>query len=283
MVRAAPFLLLALAGCANEPASAPQPAELLAASDRHYGGIERMPTPDLRRYCMSAYWAKQADKLSACLGEVASRRKWLGVSSVADCREGSHACDLLARELHLGALRALDTADYAEAIGRASELHAMHRERAGFRYEAVDALGALAVAHGLAGDRPAAEKYRTELERFGFGPFSGLHFERIWLARAAMAVRDYERAYVEVRRLDFGFDSLTERAAATYAPTGEADGYRFILGKSALETGRLEQAKAGFAGLQDSKALDASKTGFVVSPEEIEHDLARARGQNQRK
>ena len=277
MVRAAPLLFVALAGCAGEPAPLPQHGELLAVSDRQHGGIDRMPTPDLRRYCMSAYWAKQRDRLGACLEEMEIRRKWLGVTSVRDCAATSHACDLLARELHLGALRALDAADYADAIRRADDLHRMHRERVGNRYEAVDALGVLAVASALSGDTNRSNQFVAELKRFGFGPFSGLHFERIWLARAAMATRDYERAYAEVRRVDFGFDALTERAAAAYAPTDEADGYRFILHKSALETGRVEEGRAGLAQLlaAPSLSLEASKTGCIVSREDLARDLQR--------
>lgn len=271
MVRAAPLLLVALAGCAGEPAPLPQHGELLAVSDRQHGGIDRMPTPELRRYCMSAYWAKQRDRLAACLEEMEIRRKWLGVTSASDCAAPSHACDLLARELHLGALRALDAGDYGEAIRLAGDLRAMRRER----YEAVDALGILAVATALSGETP--DRFVEELRRFGFGPFSGLHFERIWLARAAMATRDYERAYAEVRRVDFGFDALTERAAAAYAPTDEADGYRFILHKSALETGRVEEGRAGLAQLLAAPALslEASKTGCVVSREDLARDLQR--------
>jgi hypothetical protein len=271
MVRTAPLLLVALVGCAAEPVQAPKHDALLAASDRQHGGIDRIPTPELRRYCMSAYWAKQPDRLAACLGEIEARRKWLGVTGARDCMAASHACDLLARELHLGALSALDAGAYDEAIRLAADLRTMRRER----YEAVDAVGILAVATALSGDKP--DRYVEELERFGFGPFSGLHFERIWLARAAMAMRDYERAYAEVRRLDFGFDTLTERAAATYAPTGEADGYRFILHKSALETGRVEEGRAGLAQLLAAPALslEASKTGCVVSREDLERDLQR--------
>lgn len=272
MVRAAPLLVLILAGCAAEPVPPPQHAALIAASNRQYGGLDRMPTPELRRYCMSAYWAREGEKLAACLGEMQARREWLGVKSAADCREASHACDLLARELHLGALRALDAGDYGEAIRRAAELRGMHRERAGYRYEAVDALGILAVASALSGK---ADRSLEELDRFGFGPFSGLHYERIWFARAYMARRDYGKAYEEVRRLDFGLDSLTERTAAVYAATGEADGYRFILGKSALETGRLEQGRAALARLHDLQALEASKTGCVVSREDLDRDLQR--------
>jgi hypothetical protein len=121
-------------------------------------------------------------------------------------------------------------------------------------------------------------EYLKDLGRFGFGPFSGMHYERIWLARVYMAMRDYGNAYAEVRRLDFGFDALTERTAAAYAATGEADGYRFILHKSELETGRLEEARAGFAQLLASPALklDASKTGCVVARQDLERDLARA-------
>ena len=115
------------------------------------------------------------------------------------------------------------------------------------------------------------------MKRFGFGPFSGLHYERIWLARAYMARRDFANAYEEVRRIGFGLDSLVERTAATYAETGEADGYRFILGKSALETGRVEEGKAGLAQLLAAPALslEASKTGCVVSREDLERDLQR--------
>jgi hypothetical protein len=270
MVRAAALLLVALAGCAAEPpAPAQQHGEVLAAADRRHGGLDRTPTPELRRYCMSAYWAKQRDKLAACLAEIEARRKWLGVYGVRDCREASHACDLLARELHLGALSALDAGAYGEAIRLAADLRAMRRER----YEAVDALGILAVATALSGEKP--DRFLKELRSFGFGPFSGLFYERIWLARAYMAARDYENAYAEVRRIDFGFDTLIERTAAAYAPTGESDGYRFILGKSALETGRLDQAQAAFSALHDSKGLDASKTGRVVSPGDLERDRAR--------
>jgi hypothetical protein len=163
LVGAAPLLLLIAAGCASEPAELPRHDELLVAAERQFGGIDRLPTPELRRYCMSAYWARLDDKRRACLEEMASRRQWLGVSGPKDCIESSHACDLLARELHLGALPALDAGNYGEAIRYAAELHSMHRERAGFRYEAVDALGILAVAQALAGDLPAAEKYRKEL------------------------------------------------------------------------------------------------------------------------
>jgi hypothetical protein len=238
VVRAAPLLFLAIAGCASQPAPPlPQHAQLIAEADRQYGGIERLPTPELRRYCMSAYWAKQGDKLASCLGEMQARRKWLGVSGPSDCTESTHACDLLGRELHLGALSALDAGRYEEAIQRAADLRRMHRELAGNRYEAVDALGVLAVASALSGKAGSLE----ELKRFGFGPFSGLHYERIWLARAYMARRDFAKAYEEVRRIGFGLDSLIDRTAATYAETGEADGYRFILGKSALESGRKKR------------------------------------------
>lgn len=266
LVRAAPLFVVALAACASQPAPLPQHAGLLAASDRQHGGIDRVPTPELRRYCMSAYWAKQRDKLAACLGEMRARRTWLGVIGRRDCAESTHACDLLARELHLGALTALDDGDFAGAIRIAGDLRAMHRERAGFRYEAVDALGVLAVA--------GRDDALAELKQFGFGPFSGMHYERIWLARAYMARRDYEKAYQEVRRIDFGFDALTERTLAAYAPTGEADGYRFIRGKSALETGRVEEARAMLARLSVS-ALAPSKTGCVVLPSELELDQRR--------
>ena len=274
VVRAASLLVLALAGCASAPAPLSN-ADLLAAADLQYGGLDRMPSPDLRRYCMSAYWANEGQKLRACLGEIELRRKWLGVASVKDCRENSHACDLFARELHLGALSALDAGDYAAAIQRADELHKMRRELAGYRYEAVDALGILTVASALSGI--GNKEFLKDLKQFGFGPFSGLHYERIWLARAYMAARDYENAYTEVRRIDFGIDSLVERTAATYAPTREADGYRFIRGKSALETGRVEEGKAGLAQLLAAPALslEASRTGCVVSREDLARDLQR--------
>ena len=279
MVRAAPLrvliLVLGLAGCASAPPPPlPQHGELLAQADRQFGGIDRMPTPELRRYCMSAYWAKQSDKLGACLEEIAARRKWLGVAGPRDCTQASHACDLLARELHLGALSALDAGRYDEAMQRAGELHKMRRELAGNRYEAVDALGVLAVASALSG---GADGSLDELKGFGFGAFSGLHYERIWLARVHMARRDYAAAYAEVRRIDFGFDSLIERTAATYAPTGEADGYRFILAKSALETGRVQAGRAGLAQLlaESALSLEASKTGCAVSREDLKFDLQR--------
>ena len=189
-----------------------------------------------------------------------------------------HACDLLGRELHLGALAALDRGDYGEAVRLAGELRSMRRERSDFRHEAIDALGVLAVANALAGDFSSAEKTRKELERFGLGPFSGLHYERIWLARASMALGDYGRAYDEARRLSFGFDALIERTAAAFAPTDEADGYRFILGKSALETGRLAEAKSGLSPLAAAPApsLGASKTGRALSRDELARDLAPA-------
>jgi len=275
VVRAAALLLLALAGCASQPPPPlPQHAQLVADADRHYGGVERLPTPELRRYCMSAYWAKQGDKLASCLAEIEARRRWLGVAGPRDCTESTHACDLLGRELHLGALSALDAGRYDEAIHLAGDLHTMHRELAGNRYEAVDALGILAVASALSGH---ADSSLEELKRFGFGPFSGLHYERIWLARAYMARRDFANAYDEVRRIGFGFDSLIERAAATYAETGEVDGYRFILGKSALETGRVAEGIAGLAQLLASPALslEVSKTGCVVSRADLERDLQR--------
>lgn len=285
MVRATLLLGLALAGCAGAPPAPPKHDELLAAAGGQYGGIERQPVPVLRRYCMSAWWARDAAALEACLAELQARRTWLGAERPAACATpgepgtpARHACDLLGRELHLGALAALDRGDYEAAVQRASDLRAMRRERSDFRHEAVDALGILAVAHALAGDAPRARERLRELEAFGFGPFSGLHFERIWLARAHMALGDWAKAYEEARRLTFGFDALVERTATAYAPTDEADGYRFILGKSALETGRREEALAGLTPLMNSRtpSLAPSKTGRLISSEDLARDFARA-------
>ena len=260
MVRKTILLLtLTLAGCAA-PVAPPENRNeaALRSAEAVYRRLDEQPLPVLRRYCMSAYWTGRDEKVEACLVEMAQRRPWLAAAGAE-----RHARDLLARELHLRALRALDAGDYAEAIACAGELRAMERAKDDFKYEAVDALGILAVAHALAGDLSSAEKYRNELEAFGLGPFSGLHYERIWFARAYLALGDYARAYDEARRLSFGTDLLVERTAATYAPTGEADGYLFILHKSELETGRGEAAKAGFAEMLASRAplsLQASRT-----------------------
>jgi len=293
-------LALALGACAQAPVlpegvspamaqayEQNENAAFVAATERQFGDVARMPMPILRRYCMSAYWARRADPLEACLAELEGRRQWLagGIARPAACAShvtyagaDKHACDLLARELHLRALAALERGDYDEASNRAAELHSMRREEAGFRYEAVGALGVLLVSAAHRGEGERARAWRAELERFGLGPFSGLHYERIWLARGYVAAGDYARAYEEVRRLSFGTDSLVARTAAVYAQTNEAAGYLFILHKSELETGHLAEAKAGFEELLRLRAapLGAATAGLVVSREELESDLARA-------
>jgi len=261
-----------LAGCAA-PAVVPDDLneQALREADAIWRTLPEFPLPVLRRYCMSAYWAGRGDKLDACLAESASRRPWLASNGAE-----RHARDLQAREHHLRALRALDAADYSQAIARAAELRDMRRDKNGYKYEAVDALGVLAVASALAGDSSSCEKYLNELEAVGLGPFSGLYYERIWIARAYMALGNYAQAYEHARRLSFGIDSLVERTASTYAPTGEADGYLFILAKSGLETGHREEARSRFEKLLAEKSLrlGASKTGRPVTRADLERDFA---------
>jgi hypothetical protein len=267
--------------------SASEHDAFVTAVEQQYGSVDKMPAPMLRRYCMSAYWARRAEQLEGCLAEIEGRRRWLAGAEVrpATCASlvtyagaDRHACDLLARELHLRALSALDRGSPDEAAKWAQELHAMRREAAGSRYEAVDALGVLLVSAALRGDAPQARTWREEFERFGLGPFSGLHYERIWLARGYMAMRNYPKAYEEVRRIAFGTDSLVARTAEVYAKTNEAAGYLFILHKSELETGHFEEARAGFEELLRLRALPlgAATAGIVVSRRDLEGDLARA-------
>jgi hypothetical protein len=298
------LLVLVLGACAQQPAepqgvteaatqaySRSEHEAFVAAVDAQYGGTEKMPEPVLRRYCMSAYWARRADRLESCLAEVEGRRRWLagGDARPAACASGNtyagadrHACDLMARELHLRALSALDRGEYGEAARYAAELRSMRRENAGSRYEAIDALGVLLVSAAHLDDARQARAWREEFERFGTGPFSGLHYERIWLARGYLAMHDYPKAYDEVRRLSFGVEALVPRTAAVYAQTNEAAGYLFILHKSELETGHFAEAKAGFEELLRSSPalpLGAASAGLAVSRRDLEGDLARAAAQ----
>lgn len=259
--------------------------QLLSATDTRYGSIEKIPVGVFEKYCNAAFLAKRYDKLQMCLAEYQVRRDRLvearqllnPQNCIVRFLKGSvvpeAVCKAYKEETRFRALYALDIGDYGEAVNRARWLDATKVTGPGGNfdpiYEAVDALGVLAVANALAGDVATANSYLRRLEAFPPGQIGPeVHYmqeKRTWLARSYMALGDFQRAYDAVNAIDLGaaFGRGVNRTfefliAGQTEIRSEATAYAFILHKAELETGRVQQAKTGFDRMLSAPAVKAN-------------------------
>lgn len=230
-----------------------------------YPSLTAMEPKPLRGYCEATYAAKEYGRLQKCIDEFARRLR-------GPILDAYHLYFYRTMVLSLQADYSLDIGDYAQAAKSAAELLAIERgeRRKAWGYNMhgdVEALGILAVANAHLANHTAARAYAKELE--DISTITRIKTEQLaWLARSYLALGDFERAYTVMQGDSEAWRrGLVGAVAALLGMRGAFGGdamwdaqllpFQFMRHKSALESGRITEAKAGFDELLAKPAVRA--------------------------
>lgn len=243
--------------------------KLLSLYEARAPGLDALHSEDLATYCFAAYGGKYYDKVENCINEIEQRfqARPLGPREVVYYRS---------TELFLRANYALDLGDYNQAVEHAGRLLALtvaeRRKPVGYvLIGEPDSIAILALAQALSGNTSAAREHIAKLEALPTGAFtggSGLE-KQLVLARAYTALGDFQRSYHVMQgdpesfaRAYVAFFAMIGGSRTGFDPGSMYDAFivpqQFVRHKSELETGRLEQARAGFDKMLSTPAARAN-------------------------
>lgn len=287
MLRMPIRLLLALgpvllAGCATDMLTdrdralmSGRYAELEKQAEAQVPDLHTAKTVKLAPLCLAYAKLKRYDKLNPCLDQL-EKNAANGDINMTDFEETKKQAPFLAGMAQFGsavtgisletdvrpqlwevrAETAMDLGEPAKAVDYAKKMYAaIPKQWTLERYARIHALGELAVAEALAGQRDDALKQAQALEAVStMYPYTLLKTDKlVYLARAYVALGDYERAYGFASQDDNsfmrGFSDLVSGGSGLQGGTLLAYQQiqrRFVKNKSALETGRYDEARSGY-------------------------------------
>ena len=272
----------ALAGCATEMLTdrdkammAGRYAELEKRAEEQVPDIHTAKTAKLTPLCMAYSKLKRYDKLNPCLDQL-EKNVAAGDTNMTDMEATQKQSPFLAGLAQLGSAMTGISLDYdvspqlwevrAETAmdlgqpGRAVEygkkmIASIPTQWNLERYARIHALGVLALAEAQAGATDAAHQRAQELAALSTSyPYTLLKTDKlVFLSRIYIALGDYPKAYEFASEDDNsvmrGFADLVSGGATLEGGTllaFEQLQRKFIRNKSALETGRFDEARAGY-------------------------------------
>jgi CHAT domain-containing protein len=277
------LLVFALTGCATGALSeserglvAGRNADLVRAAEQQVPDIHTAPTAKLWSLCYGYSKLRRYDKLGPCLDQLeknvaggdtdgfdvegfkqrspfSARHMSIDAKGHASVEGLSLYYDVTPLTAEMRAEYWLDLGEPQKAVTYALKMRPTPPGNMHVYYE-IHALGLLAVSSAVAGDRVTGARYAGELETVSTAfPNTLLTTDKlVYLARTYLALGDYERAYRFASQDDRAFFRAYVNivAGGTSLQGGlfafEQIPRNFIRNKSALESGHLAEAKAGY-------------------------------------
>ncbi len=242
------------AGCAV----ALQPEEYRLIQTSRYSELEKLmesritqpssaPTAQLFHLCYAYSKLKRYNKLFPCLDQLEK--------NIEKGDRNVFFYDFSATPSLMRAEAYIEFGDYTKAIEESTKAYDMVLKKDLYRQFRIFALTAMGLSHALNGDSGSAKKYAALLEEVGTHyPFNTLETDKVTgLAKVYMALGEFDKSLGAIKRDQGGalFRALTDviTGAALTGDTLWAFNQlpkAFILNKSLLETGQVQQAKEGY-------------------------------------
>lgn len=294
------LLAFALAGCATEMLTdkdralmAGRYAELETKAEAQVPDMRTAKTTKLAPLCLAYAKLKRYDKLNPCLDQL-EKNVASGDTNMMDFEETKKQSPFLAGMAQLGssmtgvsldydvtpqlwevrAETAMDLGEPAKAVDYAQRMYgAIPKQWNLERYARIHALGELALAEALAGRKDDSLKHAQELEAVStMYPYTLLKTDKlVFLARTYLALRDYEHAYGFASEDDNsvmrGIADLVSGGAGLQGGTLLAYQQiqrKFVRNKSALETGRWDEARTGYDQALNNPATQQNRDIYWI-------------------
>ncbi|MGE5468819.1 MAG: CHAT domain-containing protein [Ignavibacteria bacterium] len=281
---------LLLEGCATDMMTerdrammAGRYGELEKHSLAEVSDISKAKTNKLTTLCMSYAKLKRYDKLGPCLDQL-EKNVAAGDTNMMDleamekksplmmgfAKAGSAMSGVsLEQDVtpHLWEIRAetyMDLGDFARAVEYGKRLYANIPKQWNLeRYARIHATGVLGLALTFSGDKAGGAAKAAELEGVSTAyPYVLLKTDKqVFLARIYVALGQYEKAYEIIKEDDnSAFRAMADAVSGGATLEGgslfafQQIQRRFMRHKTELETGRIDEAKAGYDWMLDQPA-----------------------------
>lgn len=273
---------LALNGCAtgiltdrDRAMMAGRYGEMQKAAEAEVPDMAKAPTRKLMSLCIAYAKLKRYDRLNPCLDQL-EKNVAAGDTNMTDMEAMRKQNPFMAGMAQMGSamagvsldidvspfmweLRAetyMDLGEARRAVDYGRKMYgSIPQEWNRERFARIHALGILGLSLALAGERTEALSRAQELENVGTGyPYVLLKTDKqVLLARTYLALGDYQRAYAIIGEDDNAFfRSFADLVSGGAALEGgslfafQQLQRKFMQNKSALETGHVKEAKAGY-------------------------------------
>lgn len=227
--------------------------DLLEQAITEYAATHQLATRDLHALCYAYSKTKRYTQLFSCLDRLDSSIR------TGDRRTRLFGLADATPALHIMRAEALiELTRYPQAIVEAGKAIKWLREDRSDDLDMVcNALAALSLAYTLSGDEDGGWKYEKELRNVPIGMLSDFASAKAFaLARARMALRDYRGVITAINEnSSFQINAFLDKLVSGSFLTGTNNWLwaelprAYMLNKALLETGRHEEAKAGFEHL----------------------------------
>ncbi len=208
-------------------------------------------TKELFLLCGAYFNLKEYNKLFPCVDRLQAR--------IDQGDRTAMGFDISAEPAVIRAAAAIDFGDYRGAAAQAAKAYEIVQQRRLSPWMRVQALGVLALASALQGERAAAEKYAGMLGDMARKNTGGFVVKTDILngqARAYMALGDFQRSLATIKQDEAAAGERQAVSAMTVkigAMSAQDELFAFnqlpklfILNKSLYETGQVQKAKAGY-------------------------------------
>ena len=253
--------LVFLAASVSCPGTLVPKADRLASSAR-YAELEtyledqaktnpNFGTKELFLLCAAYFNLKEYNKLFPCLDRLQAR--------IDQGKRIAIGFDISAMPAVVRAQADLDFGNYAGAVAQATKAYEIVQQRHLSPWMKIQALGTLALAKALQGERASGEKYARMLGEMAHKEANNFVLKTDILngqARVYMALGDFQRSLATIKQDEAGARQRQAALASTVeigAISAQDELFAFsqlpkafILNKSLYETGEVQKAKAGY-------------------------------------
>ena len=253
--------LVFLAASVSCPGTLVPKADRLASSAR-YAELEtyledqaktnpNFGTKELFLLCAAYFNLKEYNKLFPCLDRLQAR--------IDQGKRIAIGFDISAMPTVVRAQANLDFGNYAGAVAQATKAYEIVQQRHLSPWMKIQALGTLALAKALQGERASGEKYARMLGEMAHKEANNFVLKTDILngqARVYMALGDFQRSLATIKQDEAGARQRQAALASTVeigAISAQDELFAFsqlpkafILNKSLYETGQVQKAKAGY-------------------------------------
>ncbi len=284
------LIALFLSGCATDIMTdrdrammAGRYGELEKASIAEVPDVTKAKTNKLTMLCMSYSKLKRYDKLGPCLDQL-EKNVAAGDTNMTDIEAMEKKSPLMMGLAKMGSAMAgvpleqdvtpflweiraetyMDLGDYARAVEYGRKLYGhIPTQWNQERYARIHATGVLGLALTFSGDKAGGLARAKELEDVGTAyPYVLLKTDKqVLLSRIYVALGDYQRAYEIIQEDDNSFFRAFADAVSGGATLEGGSLFafqqiqrRFMRHKTELETGRIEEARAGYDWMLEQPA-----------------------------
>jgi CHAT domain-containing protein len=234
-------------------------AELEAYLEGQAKNNPNLSTKELFFLCGAYFNLKEYNKLFSCLDRLQTQIDQGGRLDITYDNRVAITFDISAEPAVLRAAAYIDFGNYAEALAQATKAYEIVQQRNLSPWMRIQALGVLALAKALQGERSQAEEDARLLGDMAAQNTGGFVLKTDILnaqARTYMALGDFQRSLAIIRQDEAGARERSSAKSATVkigAIKAQDDMFAFsqlpkafILNKSLYETGQVQKAKAGY-------------------------------------